>query len=268
MSKVVNEQCLVSTGLKTPSWIIQKRMSLLRDTRPVSTHEEMDGSCPCTQSTPFLSPATVSGWGHGVYLDVKQLTVLTCLAQRRPETDPPHTHTKGQIFDPICFCYFVLGLHSSEFLRYLRWTSLISDTRLQLRSDCVSLLSDFDFLSKHLFVLPVLIDNSQTPHRFWMSPTWWRYCVQFVTSLLWERNLLWAHFIPRVGTGNTQQKVLLIVCPVRFSMEFKSVSALRSDLKHLSSILPFEAWLVLLSKSHEPALMTYVSSRHSLLFAG
>lgn len=35
--------------------------------------------------------------------------------------------TKGQLFDPICFCYFVLGPHSFEykfFKRYLQWAQL------------------------------------------------------------------------------------------------------------------------------------------------
>lgn len=73
---------------------------------------------------------------------------------------PPSPLTKGQIFDPICFCYLVLGPHSSEFNFYIIYDEpslLFSDTRLQLRSDRVSLL--FDGLSVTTFVCLACADG-------------------------------------------------------------------------------------------------------------
>lgn len=92
-----------------------------KDTHAGSTHEEMDGSSSCTQSTPFLSPSTVSGRGHRVDLGIRKLLLLQpqqvkshfglCGSEATRNRLP--LFTKGQIFDPVCFCYSVLGPHSS-----------------------------------------------------------------------------------------------------------------------------------------------------------
>lgn len=45
--------------------------------------------------------------------------------QKHTPLPPP---TKGQLFDPICFCYSVLGTHSFEykfFKRYLQWVTTL-----------------------------------------------------------------------------------------------------------------------------------------------
>lgn len=94
----------------------------------VSTHEEVDGSSSCTQSTPFLSPSTVSGWGHGVYLDIGQLlllhrgrsaNILACVALRQPETDPAPPSDKRSTIWPhllLLFCFRAAFLWVQFFL--------------------------------------------------------------------------------------------------------------------------------------------------------
>lgn len=105
--------------------------------------EEVHGSSSCTQSTPFLSPAAVSGLRpRGLFglLDKRYCsgrawrpTLWPGLAW--PETDPL---TKGQLFDPtprllLLFCFrvtFLWGQFIFLFsLRYLQWvTALFSTT--------------------------------------------------------------------------------------------------------------------------------------------
>lgn len=93
----------------------------------VSTHEEMDGSSSCTLSTPFLSPSTVWGWEHWLDLDIWQLVLLhtlqvnslfgLCGSEVTRNRLP--VFTKGQIFDPVCFCYFVATFQWVKFLWHL-----------------------------------------------------------------------------------------------------------------------------------------------------
>lgn len=96
----------------------------------VSTHEERDGSSSCTQSTPFLSPSTVWGWGHWVDLGIWQLLLLHplwvkshfgwCGSEASRNRLP--LLTKGQVFAPVCFCYFVATFLWVTFLQRLLWT--------------------------------------------------------------------------------------------------------------------------------------------------
>lgn len=113
--------------------------------RTVSTHEERDGSSSCTQSSPFLSPFTVWGWGHWVDLDIWQLLLLhplwvnsdfgLCGSEASRNRLP--LLTKGQVFAPVCFCYFVATFLWVNFLQHLLWTICLFLWFLESLSLCI-----------------------------------------------------------------------------------------------------------------------------------
>lgn len=131
---------------------------------------------------------------------------------------PPSPFTKGQIFDPICFCYSVLGSHSFEFNFYGIYDELFWPQRapelFQLWSYCISLL--FDWLCVITFVCLACADR-QFSHA---GPVWDvtnRFMVLVYpilriaaarkkSSLSLNFRNFWAHFFPCVGTGNTHIK--------------------------------------------------------------
>lgn len=134
---------------RLPGWRRQRLSSCQTHALEFPPIEEVDGSSSCTQSTPFLSPAAVSGLrARGLFglLDKRYCSgrawrptlwpslAWPGLALRQPETDPL---TKGQLFDPprllLLFCFraaFLWGQFIFLFsLRYLQWvTALFSTT--------------------------------------------------------------------------------------------------------------------------------------------
>lgn len=91
-------------------------MNVLKYT--VSSSEEVDGSSPYTQSTPFLSPSTVWGQGAGFIWILDNWYCFTPGRGTGPETGPSTppplpVFTKGQMLN-LC-CLFV-GENPQSFL--------------------------------------------------------------------------------------------------------------------------------------------------------
>lgn len=85
----------------------------------VSSSEEVDGSSPYTQSTPFLSPSTVWGQGAGFIWILDNWYCFTPGRGTGPETGPSTppplpVFTKGQMLNLRCL--FGVGENPKSFL--------------------------------------------------------------------------------------------------------------------------------------------------------